>query len=774
MRKIFAYVVTTVTLIAMMVFFIPNVKDSTNFAMEYTGGFEVLYKTKSSMKDVNDNQIASTISDGMNKMLDINGVDDAIVTIEDGNYIRVSVTSKNQMISDEIRDLIQNSESYEITFRDAEDKLLATGDQILKNIGATYSGETNYYGYPIIYLNISDTDLLNEITTAVSSASTTNLVIWVGFEEGVDSYANIETNSSTAKKVIYNATVSEPLNDEVITITGNYTEEAAKNTVNLVNSGTYEYELETIQIKSIKESDATQDRTLILISLGISLLIAIVAMCVFFKLEGVYAIITILFTEFMTIFAFNKIAGVINPQVVGAFIIANISLFTLMFILLTKYKNVLKTNKSPIKAYKETFKKNGTIIIDTTVTMLLVAIVTYFLGNNAHNFAILLSCSSVAIFIGLFLLERFVMYLTCDCLNKNDRAVIVSNIAINKDEDDTTKTVKDIDNYAKPALFGFFGLVGLGLVVILITSLALKSPFNYYGDARSSSSIEIVANEEYFTSENQVMEFFDKEYMSIELDSITLENNGDKYHIIVTTSEDIALYEETLKEDLKSIYGENTDYEENYTVYINDFDTTSLSISFKSTLYTCGISLLLIAAYFALRYKYSYSLATVSSVLMVGTSMVAFFGITRIPLNSNSIISLSVVSTYSLLILVPFFTRIKEYMKDTKKIYLSYTERVDCFKKGRNSILLPTIVSFSLISAISLIVMFFDLSNFSMYLAIIIGSMFAIIYNMIFVPRIWILFENKSDKRKKTFKNRNISKSKYRTLDEQVFIGVND
>jgi len=251
MRKIFAYVVTTVTLIAMMVFFIPNVKDSTNFAMEYTGGFEVLYKTKSSMKDVNDNQIASTISDGMNKMLDINGVDDAIVTIEDGNYIRVSVTSKNQMISDEIRDLIQNSESYEITFRDAEDKLLATGDQILKNIGATYSGETNYYGYPIIYLNISDTDLLNEITTAVSSASTTNLVIWVGFEEGVDSYANIETNSSTAKKVIYNATVSEPLNDEVITITGNYTEEAAKNTVNLVNSGTYEYELETIQIKSI-------------------------------------------------------------------------------------------------------------------------------------------------------------------------------------------------------------------------------------------------------------------------------------------------------------------------------------------------------------------------------------------------------------------------------------------------------------------------------------------------------------------------------------------
>ena len=238
MRKIFAYIVTVVSLLARMVFFVPSIKESSNFAMEYTGGFEVLYKTKSSMKEVKDNAVAKTISDGMNKLLDINGVTDAIVTVEDGNYIRVNVTSKNQIISDEIRNLVQNNESYEISFRDTEDNLLATGSQILKEVGASYNGETNYYGYPIIYLNISDTDLLSDITTTVSQASENKLVIWVGFEEGVDSYANIETDSTTAKKVIYNASVSEPLDDEVITITGQYTEEAAKNTVNVINSGT--------------------------------------------------------------------------------------------------------------------------------------------------------------------------------------------------------------------------------------------------------------------------------------------------------------------------------------------------------------------------------------------------------------------------------------------------------------------------------------------------------------------------------------------------------
>ena len=88
--------------------------------------------------------------------------------------------------------------------------------------------------------------------------------------------------------------------------------------------------------------------------------------------------------------------------------------------------------------------------------------------------------------------------------------------------------------------------------------------------------------------------------------------------------------------------------------------------------------------------------------------------------------------------------------------------------------MLPLVVSTIIFDLISLVAMFFDLGNFSMYIAFILGSGFALVYNLIFVPKVWLLFENKSDKRKKTFKNKNISKSKYRTLDEQVFIGVND
>lgn len=779
MRKIFAYVLTVVTLVAMMVFFIPNIKENTKFAMEYTGGFEVLYEVKSSMKDIKDNTVAQTISDGMNKILDINGISNSIITVEDGNYIRVNVTSNNQLISDEIRNLIQNNESYEISFRDASDNLLATGKEILKVEGATYSGELNYYGQPIIYLNIKDTDLLYEITNTVSQASDTHLVIWVGFEDGVDSYANIETDSSTAKKVIYNATVSEALDDEIITVTGDYTEEAAKNTVNLVNSGTYEYddlEKSIVHLKNEKEDEAIKNKTMMFIALGVCLTLILVAISVLFKLEGVYSIPTVIVNEFLMILFFNKISAVINPQVLAGFILANVVMFGLLFILLNKYKTVLTNSKSAIKAYKETYKKNTSVILDTLVTIILLSVVSYFLGNNAEQFSIMLATSSVATMICLLLLQRLTMYLTCDFFNKNTKAVIVSlNTA--KEEvvtEENVNTKKEIDDYAKPAFFGFIGLISLGLIVILVATFAFKTPFTLFGEAKNMASIEIITNQEYFKNEAEVKEFFDKEDYSIELDKIEFNKEDNKYVVKITSDESFAKYESLIKDDLKELCGENTDFVENYVVYVNDYNATSILISFKSALYTSGLSLLLIALYFALRYKYSYSLATITTTLMTIASLIAVLGITRIPLNSSSVIAITIISIYSLFMLVPFFTRIKEYMKESKKPYLSYKERVDCFKRGRTSIILPIMITTIVFDVISLIAMFFDLSNFSMYLAFIIGSVLAFIYNMIFVPRIWILFENKRDKRKKTFKNKNISKSKYRTLDEQVFIGVND
>lgn len=780
MRKIFAYLVSLLTIAMAIALCVPGIIDNNKFSMEYTGGFEVLYKVTSKTDDVKDGKIAKTISDGMSKMLDINEKSDAVITVENGNYVRVNVTSGSQINTDEIRNLLENKELYEISFRDAENNLLASGDDILQSVGATYTGDVDYNGYPIIHLNIKDTTLLHDITSKIVSSTSgqKNLVIWVGFEEGVDSFADIQTNSETAKKVIYNATVSMALKEETISITGNYTEDMAKKTVNLINSGTYDYDLEVIHLESIKADNAISNRNLILIASGVMLVLTITALIVLFKLDGVHAVVPFLLTEAVTIFAFMKIAGIINPQVVGAFMLTLVVAFILYFLVLSKYKATLKVNKSPIKAYRETFKRNNPIIIDTYVTLIIFALVTYFLGNNAEQFAIYLAVNSIISALSLLAVERFIMFLTCDWFNKNEKVVIVSASKYakatqeNEDDEENAKEVIDIDDYAKHTSIGFAGLAVLGIIVSLILTLVIKAPFGFYGDAKEASRLEIVATDDLLVDENEVMEFFGK--VEIELTEIELEAKNGKYHIIVESDSSFTAKEAEINKNLAELYGTNpeTGYEY-YSVYINDYTPVSALIGFASTMYTSSIALVVVAIYFALRYKYSYSLATVTSVLMTTISTLAFFAITRIPVNTQTIVALSIVNTISIIMLVPFFTKIKELMKEIKKPYLSYDERVACFTRGRDLIMMPTIFTTGLLSLLSLVTMFFDLANFSMYLAIIIGSAFALVYNMVIVPRVWLLFENRIDRRSRIFKTNTFAGSKYRTLDEDAFPGIN-
>ena len=98
-----------------------------------------------------------------------------------------------------------------------------------------------------------------------------------------------------------------------VQLSGNYDIITCLNDTLVINTcgfdGGYEYEdLEKsiVQVKSIKVEDATKDRNMMFIALGVSLFVVLVAMVVFFKLEGLYAIPTVAFSEFLNIYLFNK------------------------------------------------------------------------------------------------------------------------------------------------------------------------------------------------------------------------------------------------------------------------------------------------------------------------------------------------------------------------------------------------------------------------------------------------------------------------------------
>ena len=75
---------------------------------------------------------------------------------------------------------------------------------------------------------------------------TGDVVDELGFEEGYDSYGYIEANITTAKKVIYNAYVAEPLSDSLITVGSFYTYQHAKEMVSCINFFQLDFELSNL------------------------------------------------------------------------------------------------------------------------------------------------------------------------------------------------------------------------------------------------------------------------------------------------------------------------------------------------------------------------------------------------------------------------------------------------------------------------------------------------------------------------------------------------
>ena len=133
-KRLFSFLIMVITLIALIAFGIPNIKENSKAGMEFNGGFDILYEIKTEDDELSKGDLAKTAAEGIEKRLDIANIIDPIVSVEGNKYVRVTVSASSQIVADEIREVIENN--AEITFRDFEDNLKATGEEILKDVTA--------------------------------------------------------------------------------------------------------------------------------------------------------------------------------------------------------------------------------------------------------------------------------------------------------------------------------------------------------------------------------------------------------------------------------------------------------------------------------------------------------------------------------------------------------------------------------------------------------------------------------------------------------------
>ena len=175
----------------------------------------------------------------LKEKLEIDSLEYSLTKIDDNKIdLMISVANKDEIAKfNQIKEMLIFDE---ISIRNFEDYLFATGRDLFTSAELI---EDDFMSY--IVLNVKNAELLSQITEEISSYDDKHFIIWNGFEEGVDSYQNVETNQNTASKLIYNAMVSEKLETETLTITFmDQSAEEMQKLVDIINLMCSEYTIE--------------------------------------------------------------------------------------------------------------------------------------------------------------------------------------------------------------------------------------------------------------------------------------------------------------------------------------------------------------------------------------------------------------------------------------------------------------------------------------------------------------------------------------------------
>lgn len=774
-KRIFSFVILVVTLVAIIAFGAPSIKNNSRPGMEFTGGFDILYEVNSQDSELSSKDFAKTAAEGIEKRLDIANIIDPIVSVEGNKYVRVTVSASSQLVADDIRNVIENN--AEISFRDYQNKLLATGEDILEDVGATLTDQVDAYGYPVIELNIKDTNLLADITETVSSLEDKHLVVWLGFEEG-DDYANLQTDASVAKKIIYNATVSSKLETDKITVKGSFTKSMAESTVALINSGTLDYDLDILQISTVNSQTASKSFNKVLIASLIAIIIVVAALCAYYKIGGLVSSVSLLFNLFLSLTLFVAMKGIVNQQTIAALIVVIGISVDAIVVLLERIKNELYNGKNLERALNEGYKKSVLSLVDANIVILIMSLVMYFLGSGVANFALMLSLSSVCSLFVMTILNKLLLSFAVK-LNVTPTSFGARKEYLENRELYVNKTKVEPLKSSKKQLLGLGGFAALSVIVMLILQLTMSSMFNYNSTISKNSSIAIISADSYFTDEAHVKEFFAQEGLELKVEEISISEvkveESTKYKVYVTTNSSVTAVEKELTNKVIEAFGENKEYDERYELYINDINPKATYTYLMSALYTTGIGLLIVGFYLTFRYRYSYAISAIISTIASIVLAALFLGLTRIKVGSDAVIAISAVAVYGLNTLVVMFSRLKEMLVvDKTRKYISNEERYESVSKSINVSLSRIVLTTLSVIAISIVLLCFaSVSNYSFYISLIIGIIFSSYCSVVISSLVWLLFERRSDMKKRTFKPKN-NNSKFKELEEHVFIGIND
>lgn len=373
----------------------PILKD-VKLGLDLQGGFEVLYEVKKLTDDapeITEDMVTDTAG-ALSKRIDVIGVSEPNIQVESNNRIRVQLAGVEDQ--DSAREIL--STQANLTFRDSDDNLILDGSDLKEGKAkGDFNGETNA---PVVTLEMKDPNKFGEVTAAIARkpAPDNVLVIWLDFEEGVDSYKEEVMKEDPA--FVSAPRVTQKINSSNVEISGNFTVQETKDLAGILNAGALPVELEEIYSTSVGAQFGEQalNKTIFAGIVGIALIF--VFMLVYYRLPGFVAVVTLSVYVYLILLVFTKINAVLTLPGIAALMLGVGMAVDANILTYERIREELRVGKSVKTAFDAGAKSSFTAILDANITTLLAAVVLFSFGTSSvKGFALMLIISILVSFI---------------------------------------------------------------------------------------------------------------------------------------------------------------------------------------------------------------------------------------------------------------------------------------------------------------------------------------------------------------------------------------
>ncbi|MCT4776614.1 protein translocase subunit SecD [Exiguobacterium aquaticum] len=401
---IFAVIMIATILLAVLT--TPWVVKNTNLGLDLKGGFEVLYEVQPLEDgDVIDQSAMNATVRAINNRVNVLGVSEPDIRIEDSNRIRVQLAGVSNQ--NDAREVL--SSTAQLTFRDIDDNVLLDGKDLAPR-GASISYDQQ--GNPVVELTLQSAEQFGEVTSEIAQrpAPENRLVIWLDYEEGDTYEEEIQKENS---KIVSDASVNGPiLSDKAIISGGDIDAESGQRLADILNAGALPVKLEEIYSTSVSAQFGQDALEKTVFASVIGVIAIFLFMLFFYRLPGLVSIITLILYINLIMLFFNGINAVLTLPGIAGLVLGIGMAVDANIITAERIKDELRSGKSVLSAFRAGNRRSLSTIIDANLTTLISAAVLFYFGTSSvKGFALMLMISIAMTFISNVFISRYLMHL---------------------------------------------------------------------------------------------------------------------------------------------------------------------------------------------------------------------------------------------------------------------------------------------------------------------------------------------------------------------------